>query len=313
MEQTTDAVEETATESSGTTPQSQEQVPLHEADDADIEAYLQNALKEEKEEVAVEDAPPADESSEPQKEADQTEETPEAKEAPPADVTTLQKQIAELTEKNRKLETEADSRELFVKRRSQELGDLKKQLREAQSKLKEGIDELAIESPAKAIDRLQKVQKIDEQIEGIDQEQTEITRVHEAAKTFAKHVKPDEVTIDDMVQSLAEDKIDPHFIQAFRQNPFKVASADSLIQMAKRAKAEKALRSLVPLVKNLVEENKKLKAKPQEVLKKVNEAARQVPGVTAARGNSAAVTRTVAADPTSMSDAQIEEFLAAQR
>lgn len=154
----------------------------------------------------------------------------------------------------------------FVQRRNTELGELRKRLRQAQEQLQEGLDEKFQESPQEALKDYQVLQQIDENLKGIDKEEHNINSVYDRQKVVAKHIKPGDVDVEDMLQSLRDDGIQETYVEQFRQNPWQMAQAETIIQLGKRAKAERAIRSLIPVMQKLLEENKQLKQKPQKAI-----------------------------------------------
>jgi hypothetical protein len=97
------------------------------------------------------------------------------------------------------------------------------------------------------------------------------------------------------------------------ENPYRGALPETLIQLAKRATAEKKVRELestlqqiVPYTQKLLEERK---TAPQNVLKNVSTAMRQAPQVTASAGGTGQFGANRNVDPALMSDQELQEFL----
>jgi len=149
-------------------------------------------------------------------------------------------------------------------------------------------------------------------IEQLDAEETALITQHQAQVLLAAHVGQ-EVDVDGIGQALLSDGMPPEFVEQFKRNPYSAALPETLIQLAKRAQAEKkiremesALQQLVPYTKKLLEERTAL---PQHVLKNVSTALRQAPQVTGSAGGTGQLGGGRAIDPSLMSDVELEEFL----
>lgn len=276
---------------------SPEYVPLPDASDEDIAAFLEGAEKYESQaEGEVQQEGPAQQETK----ADFPQEEPEV------DEEAVSKEAFEAFKKR------VEGQELLIKRRTSEIGELKRQLREVQQKLQTTLDDKFYESPTQALADARKIEMAQEKIQELEAEEKSLTNAHQAQVLLAHHVGGD-IDIEAIGHSLLSDGMPESFVSQFVQNPYQSALPETLIQLAKRANAEKkvrqmedALQQLVPYTQKLLEERKQL---PQHVLKNVHSALRQSPQVTGSAGGTGQVGGSRAVDPSLMSDAELAEFL----
>jgi hypothetical protein len=277
---------------------SQEFVELHEASDDDIEAFLNSSESEEQ--VPVEQ-PQADPEAQTEQKSDPL---PEEQKKPQAQVS---------REDYEALRKRVEGQELLLKRRTSDLAEVKKQLREFITQNTQNLDEQWLESPTQAYAKARQVEMAQQKLQEAEAEEEALTNAHQAQVLLEHHVGQDNLDLQAIAQSLAEDGMPQEFVQTFVRNPYQAALPETLIQLAKRASAEKkvrameqALQQLVPYTKQLLEERKAL---PQNVLKNVSSALRQSPQVTAAAGGTGQAGGPRSVDPSLMSDSELEEFL----
>lgn len=277
---------------------SQEFVDLHEASDADIEAFL-NAP--ELDEQAPVEQPQAD----PEAKTEQKSDAPPAEQQKPPAIVSREDYEA--------LRKRVEGQELLLKRRTSDLADVKRQLREFITQNTQNLDEQWLESPTQAYAKARQVEMAQQKLQEAEAEEEALTNAHQAQVLLAHHVGQDNVDMEAIAQSLTEDGMPPEFVQTFMNNPYQAALPETLIQLAKRASAEKkvrameqALQQLVPYTKQLLEERKQV---PQNVLKNVSSALRQSPQVTAAAGGTGQISGNRAVEPSLMSDSELEQFL----
>lgn len=235
------------------TPEVNEAPEVHLLDDAALDAQLAEEEGTPAEEVNEDPEPPPEPEPEPV--------VPE--------VEKLAKQVAD--------------KEAFIQQRNAEIGEYRKQIDTLQQQLarvnQEEIDDLYAMNPSEAVNQVLAIRENKAQIERLqmlaDIKQNEVT-----VKTFV----PDfEELMDDMVETLKELKYDPDIIQNFRSNPYADQPA-IVVNLAARAKLAKENRALKA-------EIEQLKKAPGEVLKKVEQAARQsLTAATGKAGGSAAIT-----------------------
>lgn len=316
-----------------TTPQAEAKpdlVPLTEASDQDIEKFLENPQGGVDEEMPdgddsaeESDSAEADEETEgskeseaeesPKQEAAEEAESEEETTKPTEEKTSEVDSNAALHEENEVLRERVKQQEQFIQRRNSQFGEVRKEYLKIKEGLQAGLAEKAQTDPAAAIEDRLKIERIDQQLEMLDAQQTEMNQVHETQKVVLGHIKPSEVPFDAMVETL-KSEVSPEWLQNFVKNPYaaKVTTADFIIQLHRRTHAETLLRKVVAAYQRLEKSSKgAAPAKPtkaEEVLRNVEKAVRAGPSVTAASGN-AASKETYDLDPSQMSDAEIEEFL----
>lgn len=276
---------------------SSEYVELPDATDEDIDAFLANA------DMYEPGAQVAQQAENPQPQTEQRVEPPPVEEKKPTVVT---------QEAFDAMKKQLDGLELYTKRRTSELGELKRQFREFVNQAQASLDEQFLESPTQGYATARKIEMAQQKLQEIEQEEQSLTNSHQAQVLLSHHVGPEGLDIEAVTQSLVDDGMPEGFIQQFAKNPYQAALPETLIQLAKRAKAEKkareyeaALSEIVPYVQQLLEERKRV---PQDVLKNVQSALRQSPQVTASAGGTGQVgSRSV--DTAMMSDAELEALL----
>lgn len=279
-------------------------VAIPEASDADLEAFLESAQTE-AEEDAGEDEVAEQKSAEPVKPAPTQDTNPD-------EVKLTKKDYEELVARIDKQKSQIDQQELFIKRRSSELGEARRQLRERNAALQDGLEEKHIANPREAIQAELEIRENAKQIQDLDNQETRLNTVVESQRMFAHYANPEEANDDDMAQALLDDGIPPDAVQAFKQNKHEFAAPETLIQLHRRARAEKALKAVLGYAQHLFNENKKLAGKPGEVLNKVEAELRKGPQITGAHSQTASGRRAAInpADLSKVSDKELEELLA---
>lgn len=279
----------------GTSP---EYVELHEASDDDINAFLESSQRSESEPEEVQPQP-----------------TPEAKQEQQAEPPKEEPKVEQAVSKQdfEAVKKQLEGLELLTKRRTSEIGELRRQLKAYEERLKSNLDEKFYESPTQALEQARQIEMAQKKLQELDQEEQSITNTHQAQVLLAHHVGPDGIDLEAISESLASDGMPPEFVEHFVKNPYNSALPETLIQLAKRANAEKkarqmeeALSQLVPYTKKLLDERQQL---PHHVLRNVQSALKQAPQVTASVGGTGQTGGTRAVDPALMSDAELEEFL----
>jgi hypothetical protein len=276
----------------------QEYVDLHEASDEDIAAFLEGA--DARESQAQVEQPQA----EPTAKTEQKAEPPE-EEADEEDLTVSRKELEAL-------QKQLNGLELLNKRRTSELAEVKKQLKQFVQTNGQNLDEEFLESPTQAFAKARQIEMAQQKLQEVEAEEQALANAQQAQVLLAHHVGPDKLDVEAIAQSLVEDGMPQDFVQRFVSNPFQAALPETLIQLAKRANAEKrvrqmeqAMQQLVPYTQRLLEERKNI---PQNVLKNVSSALRQAPQVTGSAGGTGQVgSRPV--DFAQMSDQELREFL----
>lgn len=278
----------------GTSP---EYVDLPDATDDDLAAFLENASSQESEALV---APQQEVPAQQETKAEPLVEEPKVEQAvSKQDLDAIRKQL--------------EGQELLIKRRTSEIGELKKQLKAFIENTAQTLDEKFYESPTQALAQARQVEMAQQKLQEVEVEEQNLTNAHQAQVLLAHHVGADGIDVEAIGQSLMADGMPQEFVEQFKQNPYQAALPETLIQLAKRANAERkvrqmeeALQQLVPYTQKLLEERKQL---PQHVLKNVQSALRQAPQVTGSAGGTGQLGGNRAVDPAQMSDQELLEFL----
>lgn len=281
---------------------SQEFVELPDATNEDIDAFLESALKSEFEQPQVE-----------QSQADPGE-NKEIKHDPPKSEPVTREDLEKFfKEQLSPITKKVDGQELLLKRRTSDLAEVKKQLREFIQQNTQNLDEQWLESPTQAYARARQVEMAQQKLQEAEAEEQALTNAHQAQVLLEHHIGKENLDMEAIAQSLTEDGMPEEFVKTFVTNPYQAALPETLIQLAKRASAEKKVREMeqelnqiVPYTKQLLEERKQL---PQNVLKNVSSALRQAPQVTGSAGGTGQAAKGRAVDPSLMTDSELEEFL----
>lgn len=276
----------------------QEYVDLHEATDEDIAAFLDGADARESEPLVE------------QPQADPTSKTEQKAEAPKEEAEDDEDAVSR--QEVEALRKQLEGLELLNKRRTSELAEVKKQLKAFIEHNSQNLDEQFLESPTQAFAKARQLEMAQQKLQETEAEEQALANAQQAQVLLAHHVGPDNLDVEAIAESLVSDGMPQDFVQRFVANPFQAALPETLIQLAKRANAEKrvrqmeqALQQLVPYTQRLLEERKQV---PQNVLKNVSTALRQAPQVTGSAGGTGQVgNRPV--EFAQMSDQELQEFL----
>jgi hypothetical protein len=292
-----------------------EMVPLVDAADDDINAFLASDTSS-SEELQDEDYEPLE--GEPEdKQPEVSAEQPKAKEViePEKELSQdeLKARLKAAEEQTEKLREHAKNLELWNAKRSNEIGGLRKALQEAITKNQEGLQELMLEDPEAAHEKLQEIGDAKKDLKELDNEELRLQYRAQSYKVVQKNIPEFEKDLPVMVQLLQADGAPVEFIQDFVRDPYIQASGESLIHLAKRAEAVRQRDELIAVTRKLVEENKKLKQKPANMLAGLERATRNNPSVTASNGGARAGARGSTGNPVDFSDAELEEFLKTQQ
>lgn len=253
------------------------------------DAALDAAINAEEGQPAEEPAP----AEEPEPAAPEPEPTGEPETPDNAEPPTPTEEQQELE----RLRKQVNDKEQFIQRRNQELGELRRQLEALQPQQLEDVNDKFFENPQEAIQQIleqrDKAQKV--------QELRSIIQVRET-ETTVKGLVPDfDDLMDDMAAIAKEDGLPTEAIEVFKRNPYSEHPA-FLVAFAQRAKANRELKALR-------EENAKLKTRPDEVLKKVEQAARQSTTLTGQSGQSSQKGEISEKQVHLMTDAELDELL----
>lgn len=208
------------------------------------------------------------------------------------------------------LQKTSKQQESYIQDRNQELGELRKQLIIKATQVNSEIENDEINNPREVVKKELILSQIANQVQAIDQERENLTQMQESRETLETYVK--DYDIDLMTESLSRDGISKEHLESFRQNPFGFARGDTLIQIAKRSIAENYLKQILPMVKSLVEENKKLKTGTSSTISKIEKTARKIPAMMSGKsGGATNKVRPALLDSTisDLSDAELERLL----
>lgn len=207
-----------------------------------------------------------------------------------------------------KIQRQLDGLELLVQRRTSEISELKRRLLEEAAPIKKRLEEGSHDNTYQALKDAEALKDKEAQIEQLDGATDELQKTVQAQRIVASFVKPDDTNIDEMAGCLAQDGIPTQAVEHFKRNPFVMAQPETIVQLAKRAKAERLLRQVYDVAKKLNDENKRLRDQPKAVLNGVQKALKSSPTITAASG-SASSSSLSTSDIEEMNDAELEEFL----
>lgn len=293
-EESTEAVEET-------TAPSEEMVKITDATEDDLNAFLDdNEYREGEnvEESVEEESQPVD----PSEQQKQEEVTPEV------DVAAEQEKMQQNLERFRK---QVEGQEILMQRQISKIAELKRQLIGMNQELLQNIGDKQLEDPRSAeLDRM-RLNQNQQQINALENEERMLAQRSNFMQAVTRYIPPTEMPqIDELCECLKADGLDDSQLVEFRKDPSRMP-VSTFIQLQRRARAEKAFSKMIPTLKQLVEENKNLKAAlkngRRNVLNGVEKAARQTPSVTSARPSSTDVPSFI--DVTKLSDAELEELL----
>lgn len=294
----------TNTQDSGQTEQpvqEQKTSRVEEASDAELDAFLASF----DEEAPAEEAQPEGrkQEAEPEPEGQDREE----QEQP-------QEEVVEQPDSVSRDEFDAvvkqlQGQELLLQRRTSAIAELERKLSSEIQQLRAGLNDKFLENPSQALDDKAAIDEKLRTLQEVKARQNAELAQHQTQKLVAQYIKPGEVNVEDMVQSLREDGIAEDHIQRFQRNPWAAGSPEAVLQLAKRAKAERLLRQIAPVFKQMLGALQQQNEKPQEVLKRVQEATKKAPGSVNASFGGASVRKPRAVNPHAMSDEELNELI----
>jgi hypothetical protein len=184
---------------------------------------------------------------------------------------------------NERLKKQGTEKELFIQRRSTELGALRAQhaatrreLEAAKAQLATGLNDRFSENPLQATEDRDRIQAINAQIAEVDHQDGRAQRIVEAQTFFLRNVDTEKVGPEDIADMLKADGIDDRYVAEFKANPWEWTTPEALVQMGKRAFERKELvqadtdrRLLARYALDLKAEVERLKGKPRQVVKDI--------------------------------------------
>jgi hypothetical protein len=223
------------------------------------------------------------------------------------------------TERLRKI---GEQKESYIQQRGNELGALKgqlasteRQLTEARAQLANGLKDRWVEDPQQASIDQKKIDDIDIQLQGVEQQRATAETIVEAQTFFLRNVDTNQVTLNDIAQVLADDGVNEEYVGKFKANPWLFTTPEALVQMGKRALDRKQFVQADSdrriLAKHIIAQNAeiaKLKGRPAQVMKQVQRNLNASPSVSAQSTVSPKVARDL--DPTKMSIKELDAALA---
>lgn len=253
---------------------------------------LDNATPEQLEEMLTEltsqsDAPPAEEPAVVEQDTPEAEGQPETNE-----LETLKQQVEELKKANERNEKQLKDKEVFIQKRSQEIGELRKQLaakREALiNKVERDIpeDEIINDPKAALKKALREQQSVSEELEHLDKQDKElaIEQARQQHSQLIQRMIPDLPDIEEDILSVikadydADEGVDEQtktqMLSQFKENLAERLNPAVLFQLARRARDQKTINELRA-------EIEQLKSAPDKLTTNINKFAGKAP-VTAA-------------------------------
>jgi molecular chaperone GrpE (heat shock protein) len=275
--------QQSAPEQGTTQPPAQEMVPVEEASNEDLEQALEDLLAQEKSPPKAEPAkaqeahPDADEEVSADAEVEESTDTEPKQEEDKTDHVSR--------EEHEKLKRQLEGVELLMKRRTSDLAEHKKILQQLVNEKRKGLQERMAEDPVGATEDILAIKKAQEDIQDIDQEHAHLEASRQNRSAVLNHVNLVETPIDDIANAFLDDGVPAQIVEQFKRDPFSAAfPATTTIQAAKRVRAEKVIRQLLPVLKKLKAENAQLKGRGSDVTRKIEQTARKFPEVTGANG-----------------------------
>lgn len=253
---------------------------------------LDNATPEQLEEMLTEltsqsDAPPAEETAVVEQNTPEAEEQPETNE-----LETLKQQVEELKKANERNEKQLKDKEVFIQKRSQEIGELRKQLaakREALiNKVERDIpeDEIINDPKAALKKALREQQSVSEELEHLNKQDKElaIEQARQQHSQLIQRMIPGLPDIEEDILSVikadydADEGVDEQtktqMLSQFKENLAERLNPAVLFQLARRARDQK-------IINELRAEIEQLKSAPDKLTTNINKFAGKAP-VTAA-------------------------------
>lgn len=230
------------------------------------------------EEEKAETPPNTTETAEPSKEV-KKEVAPESK-PPEEEIVQITKSEWEKTQKR------IEDKEKFIQRQAQEVG----QRRKSEEQLRAEIFTLEQKLVEKQYEPLE-ARAIQKELDVREAQlgEAELSKRFEANRNTVKAFVPElEAYIDDVVAILKEDGQPEEAIRAFRENPYS-EHPGVIVNLTKRAELARTLRNKDAEIASLKAENAALKAKPQEVVKKIEQALKQPTAMTNDSGQATSV------------------------
>lgn len=284
------------------------QVSVEEATHDEIKSALAEAMASEESETD-----PQPEQAEPVEKQKRTEPAKldppkEEKQAEPA---------RDFAAENAKLRAQLKQSEDFSKRRSTELGEARKEIKQLLADRIARAKDVEVDNPREAARLDREVEQLRQKDQALESEEDQVAQMREAMEILPRFLKPEEMDIAAIKQELLEDGLPADYVEQFAQNPIMRTRPDTLIHLTKRALYGKALRQIIPQLQAVTQERDELKAKlgkaGENVVNGIKGALKKPAPVTASSSAADSSDREPDLDPTKMSDAEIKAYLANHR
>jgi hypothetical protein len=188
-----------------------------------------------------------------------------------------------LQEKWSAAQKKAEHQDKMLARLGTELGLLRKSTPEDETARLEQIRQVYWEDPVAGHKALEEW-RIEQKTRENQKHQDEQIEAYEKNRSNVTSWSPDfESSIDDMAEIIKQDGVDAASIEAFKKQPY-VLDATTLYNLNMRAKLYKSNAVLQAELESLKKENESLKAKPSELVEKIEKAATQSKTITAKTG-----------------------------
>ena len=200
-----------------------------------------------------------------------------------------------------KLQKRTKEQESFIGRQSTEIGKLRQQATEKLAKLEKEFTDGTVDmigNPLEGARKVNEYNKVEADIEAYERQ--EQVMLHK--ETVLAQIPDFEKSLTDIGEVLKADGFEDSVIEDFKRNPF-IEPPALLVSLAKRASMSKAY-------KNAQAEIEVLKKKPEEVVRKIENAMKETKTMTASSGAATQVKAVVSEDQISqMSDADLADIL----
>jgi hypothetical protein len=286
--------------------------------DAELQEFLNTSPEGEEQSEPRPDAE-SDSSDEKLEAAEQQEEQPEEVEAKqeekPAEQPSAEEQVEQL---RRQLAAKED----YIKRRSSEIGELRKRNRDLVTALEARAETAQEEGDTRLVARIEnRLAEVKKEEAGLSEEEDRTALAEESINLVKTYVRPEEFDIDAITQELKEEGYHPALIEQVRRDPFSTMRGETLIHLAKSSYKSKVIKhvndKILPYVKHLeskVAELEKAKLTTgHKVLDKVKKAAQGAQPLQAKASASTNPKRQPEIPFERMSDAELEAYLAQNR
>ncbi len=194
----------------------------------------------------------------------------------------LEEKVTVSKEEWEKSQKRLKDQELYIQRRGNEIGELRKALDELIRTKQEGLQEKWVADPQQAMDDTMAIRNAQRDQQMLN----ELERIENTKMSIRKLVPDFDSLVDDMAEIVKLDCFHPNAIAQFRANPY-VENLGVLFNVVQRAKALRQVKEYEIKVSTLQQEIDKLKGKPQEIVQKIEKALHSKPSVTASSGKGA--------------------------